>query len=89
MPEDFSLECPFWIDTDGYTDRDREMFVAGYEFSLIVRKLCEDDAPFTQPIHRENESRIRMACAKFERKCDIEACDDRDGTWSFLKVGPK
>ena len=32
---DYGLEMPFWIDTDAYTDRDREMFVAGVEFQPV------------------------------------------------------
>ena len=35
---EFSLEMPFFIDTDGYTDRDREMFVCGVEFYMWCRR---------------------------------------------------
>lgn len=94
MPEDYHdyhLMCPFWIDTDAYTDRDRLMFVAGYEFHLVLRHIRTDSGTLSTTIHRENESRIRMACGRFERVCKIDPCEpehDPDGTWSYLEIGP-
>lgn len=84
----YGLELSFHIDTDAYTDRDRAMFVAGYEFSTIVHRMREN-AGFCLTIHRENESRVRMAAAKLGRRVAIETCsDDSDpaGEWSFLEV---
>ena len=39
MSDEYSLLMPFWIDTDGYTDRDREMFVCGVEFQMVTELL--------------------------------------------------
>ncbi len=86
----YVLDIPFWIDTDGYSDRDRLMFVAGFEFAKIVRVL-EREEPYDGPIHRENESRIRLLCSKFGRTCQIEPHFGYRGceTWSQLVVGEK
>lgn len=72
---DYVMSCPFWIDTDSYTDRDRHMFVAGFEFATILRHIEEVDGPLETVIHRENESRVRMACGRFGRKCEIAQHD--------------
>ena len=83
--------CPFWIDTDAYTDRDRDMFVAGYEFAAVLRAIRETPGEYRTTIHRENESRVRMACARFGRRCEISPCEpehDPDGTWSYLAIAP-
>jgi hypothetical protein len=88
----YGLVCPFWIDTDAYSDRDRAMFVAGYEFALILRSLEEDDGYSARTIHRENESRVRMAAGRFGRRITVAACpagQDPSGTWSFLEIEPK
>jgi hypothetical protein len=87
-PGSYRMSMPFWIDTDAYSDRDREMFVAGVEFEMIYCQL-EAGGPFKRTIHRENESRTRMMCGRLGRRCSIEACpesDDPDGHWSFLSV---
>jgi hypothetical protein len=86
---EFSSYCPFWIDTDAYSDRDRAMFVAGYEFAIVLAHIERDADEFSTTIHRENESRIRMACGRFGRRCEIEQCSDEHdpaGTWSFLRI---
>lgn len=86
----FEPVMPFWIDTDAYSDRDRLMFVCGYEFAQTHARLnSEIGDEYHRPIHRENESRMRMMCAKLGRQCEIEpweSPDDPDGTWSFLTV---
>lgn len=87
----WSLVCPFWIDTDAYTRRDQEMFCAGYEFAGVIHHVRHDPAPLSTTIHRENESRVRMACGRFGRSCSIDAVPsdlDPDGTWSSLEIGP-
>jgi len=83
----FMLVCPFWIDTDAYTDRDRSMFVAGVEFQMFLGELQTGEA-FELPIHKENESRIRMACGRFGRRCSIEPYPEKGcpGAWSFAIV---
>lgn len=89
---EFGLVCPFWIDTDAYTDRDRQMFVCGYEFATIMHHARNSPEPFRSTIHRENESRLRMMCARFGWSCEIEACEaehDPDGTWSYFEMTPR
>lgn len=75
---------PFWIDTDGYTDRDRDMFVAGFEFQMVYR-LIQDGCYGSRPIHRENESRIRMMCGRMGIKCTITQIEGFD-EWSQLTI---
>ncbi len=84
--DEYSIVCPFWIDTDGYTDRDRLMFVCGVEFEMLCRLLSNWSG--SRPIHRENESRVRMLCGRLGIQCTIEPHQDYDGceTWSELKV---
>lgn len=60
---EYNLVLPFYIDTDGYTDRDREMFVCGFEFNSIYQSIQRKD-DWHQPIHTENASRVRMMCGK-------------------------
>jgi hypothetical protein len=84
--------CPFWIDTPAYTQRDQEMFVVGYEFCEVLAHIRHFPEACSKTIHRENESRIRMACGKFGRQCSIESCapeHDPDGTWSYLTIMEK
>ncbi len=86
---EFGPVIPFWIDTDAYTDRDRHMFVYGFEFSTITNHIRFNDDELSTTIHRENESRVRLACGRFGRQCTIEPCEakhDPDGTWSYLKI---
>jgi hypothetical protein len=88
---EFRLVLPFWIDTVAYNDRDRAMFTAGYEFCQVVDLLENTSGPMTvcRPIHKENESRIRMAAGKLGRRVTITPCEpehDPDGTWSYLEV---
>jgi hypothetical protein len=90
--EEYELVCPFWIDTDAYTDRDRLMFVAGVEFDGLLRHMRHDAGPLLTTIHRENESRTRLACAHLGRTCTIEQCEpehDPQGTWSYLTIAAR
>lgn len=79
---EFAPIMPFWVDTDGYTDRDREMFVCGVEFQTVYETI-KDKRDWCQCIHTENESRVRMMCAKLgvpvkmERHCD---------TWTHCEI---
>ncbi len=85
---EFSLIMPFWIDTDAYTARDRDMFVAGYEFCQLYEQMKSSEE-FSATIHRENESRVRMIAGKMQRKISIEPCSlehDPEGTWSYLTI---
>lgn len=89
--QSFALAQSFYIDTDAYTDRDREMFVAGYEFAQVWKALKHPNYAGTT-IHRENESRVRMAAGQLGREVMITPCEeehDPDGTWSYLEVKPQ
>lgn len=71
-----------WIDTDGYTDRDRKMFVCGVEFQTIYT-VISDKRDWCQCIHTENESRVRMLCAKLGLPVKMNrACD----TWTHCEI---
>lgn len=79
---DSSPIMPFWIDTDGYTDRDREMFVCGVEFQMVYETI-KGKRDWCQCIHTENESRVKLMCAKLrvpvimKRHCD---------TWTHCEI---
>lgn len=81
---EYGLEMPMWIDTEGYTDRDREMFVCGAEFHQVYQTLKQSPEGLRKPIHTENESRVRMMLAKLGRRYEIR----QTGTegWSDLLV---
>jgi len=89
---EWGLICPFWIDTEAYTSRDQLMFCAGCEFCDILNKIRFSMEEVNLTIHRENESRIRMACGKFGRNCETKPCEeefDPEGTWSYLLIKEK
>lgn len=87
---EWSCEMPFWIDTEAYSDRDRMMFVCGVEFEMIRNRIRNEERGVTIPIHRENESRIRMMCARLGVPCEISQHDVYEGceTWSDLSLWP-
>lgn len=80
--KEYEAIMPFWIDTDGYTDRDRKMFVCGVEFEMVYQCI-KNKHNWNQCIHTENESRVRMMCArmgvqvKMERHCE---------TWTYCEI---
>lgn len=65
-----------FIDTDGYSSRDRLMFNAGLEFcgivGLLEKESCLASEDFEMTIFRENESRTRMAAKRFGRHVAID-----------------
>lgn len=85
-PDEGDCEMPFWVDTDGYSDRDRLMFVCGVEFEMVYRAIkngwrgCRET-----PIQSENESRIRLMCGRLGLKCECLPCEGERG-YSHLKV---
>lgn len=83
----WGIVLPFWIDTDAYTDRDRLMFTCGVEYEMVA-KLLNDGWYGSRPIHRENESRIRMMAGKMGVRCEIRPHEGYDGceTWSDLII---
>jgi len=87
---EFEMVMPFWIDTDAYSQRDREMFTAGVEFEQVRQHFSNPSFTGTT-ILRENESRIRMMAGHLGRAVKISPCEpehDPDGTWSYLEVAP-
>lgn len=68
--DDVYLACPFWIDTDGYSSRDRDMFVAGFEYGLVYCNLVTRNA-CTLQIGMENFDRTRMLLSACKRKYRI------------------
>jgi hypothetical protein len=85
--EDWGLVMSFWIDTDGYNDRDRAMFVAGVEFQMVYA-LITNGWHGCRPIHQENSSRIRMMCGRLGVGCRIEPHTGYEGceTWADLHI---
>jgi len=80
----FSMDMPFYIDTDGYTDRDREMFVAGAEFMQQYTELRVLRGEHKATIMAENTSRVRLMCGRFGFECEI--ADTEYPEWKFLTV---
>lgn len=81
-------EFPFLIDGKGYTDRDREMFVAGWEFCQVHSLLhVRSEKAFPRPVHSENEFRLRNLVSKYCRTYTFTPVKD-DATWMMLEVGP-
>lgn len=81
----------FFIDTTGYTDRDRLMFMCGFELCLLGQEL-KAGGKVVRVIHRENTSRVRMALHKSGRVGTITLCDPEDDprqTWANLEVEPR
>ena len=81
--EDYSLIMSFWIDTDGYCQRDRQMFVAGVEFQMVFQAI-QNGTGWNQCIHAENSSRVRMMCAKL--KCPFSLGDVGMDEWVQLTI---
>lgn len=79
---EYGLVMPFYIDTDGYTDRDREMFVCGVEWQMVYEQMKAGE-PFTRTIHTENESRIRMMAGRMGYLVNITPTEYEG--WSFLE----
>lgn len=82
--DSFSLIQPFIIDGEGYTDRDREMFVAGYEFAEVMSAILRHRGEFAcWPVHVENEDRIRAACVRHRVPYELR---QENETWMTLEI---
>lgn len=81
----YGLVMPFWIDTEGYTDRDRNMFTCGVEFQMIYDAI-RSGRGWNQCIHNENTSRVRMMCGKLGVTYAMSQWDD---TWTNLSIKPR
>lgn len=89
---EWGLICPFWIDTEHYSDRDRLMFCAGYEFAEILQYLRQNPELSQFTILKENESRVKMAAGRFQRVVHIESFSidlDPQGIYSDLIIQAK
>ena len=73
----YQLAVPFFIDTDGYTDRDREMFCCGAEFRQFY-EASKTGERYEATISRENMTRFRLASAFLDRRCELTTPDDWD-----------
>ncbi len=81
-PVKYELEMPFWIDTEAYSDRDREMFICGVEFEMLRVECLNPHRTVLRTIHVENESRARMMACQLGRKAAVEP-SGVDG-WSYF-----
>lgn len=80
---EYGLVMPFWIDTEGYSDRDREMFVCGVEFQMVYDSVLSGKG-WNQAIHNENTSRIRMMLGNLGVPYTMKRWDDQ---WTELTIG--
>lgn len=82
----YEMLMPFWTDTDGYTDRDRQMFVCGVEFEMLRNELQVSER-VSRTIHTENASRARMMAHRIGRTCVIEPSEVEG--WLYFQSDPK
>ena len=68
---EYEILMPFWIDTEAYSDRDKEMFVCGVEFEMLRQELTKPKTVL-RTIHIENSSRARMMAHKLGRQAVVE-----------------
>lgn len=92
--EEYGLLVSFFIDTEGYSDRDRQMFVCGAEYAMIfsevvgLRYSAPPGTKIARLIHTENSSRLRMMCGRLGLRCQVvphsgyEGCEE----WADLNV---
>lgn len=79
---DWHTGMPFWIDTDSYSQVDRDMFVCGVEFQMVYQTILEK-RDWDQCIHAENESRVRMMRGKLGVPVQMKRHDD---TWTHCYI---
>ena len=79
----YEFQLPAYVDTDGYSDRDREMFICGMEYQSIVEQMVEDDDIFDVWVHAENLSRLRMSAVVLDRLVNLIRSE---GTWSLIRI---
>jgi hypothetical protein len=86
----YSLKYPCWVDTDGYTDRDRQMFICGIEYYMLALEL-EGPGEVKRYIHAENASRVRLLAGKIGRTpISIEPCNhDHFPGWWYVTAPAK
>ena len=80
---EYGMVMPFFIDTDGYTDRDREMFACGVEWQMVYKEM-KSSLPVHRTIHTENASRVRMMAGRLGRQVTIVPAGAEYPGWSYL-----
>lgn len=73
-----------YLDTPGYTPKQRFMFVCGYEFCKVGAMLRNDSGASSTIIHGENTSRVRMLAAANKRSIVLNRCGDDNEWWELL-----
>ena len=71
------------LNGEGYTIRDKKMFLAGVEYSTIQHYLEVDKQPVSRQIMNENVDRLMVLCNKLGRTLDIERIDE---DYSYLMI---
>ena len=84
---EYGMVQPFWIDTDAYTDRDRQMFVCGVEFEMVHQLLEAGVFDHQRKIPTENESRLRMLCGRYPIWASFMSSEVEG--WTYLQWVPK
>jgi hypothetical protein len=85
MSHEYECVLPFYIDTEGYSDRDRLMFVCGFEICQLVDQIKAGYRGARElPIHTENASRVRMMGKYLGVK--IETRDSGTEGWTWIEV---
>jgi hypothetical protein len=79
----YSLIHSFYTDADVYSDRDRSMFVAGFEAAGVAHAMRENPEPFAMTIHSENTSRLSMIGKELGRRCEVVPLAPEDGWWEI------
>ena len=88
---DYGMFRSFGIDHGELQDMSpQQCFVLGYELAQIDGLLKHSPTSFSQPVHADNQERIRSSLAGERRNFTlIYMADDKSGTWMWLHVGPK
>lgn len=71
------------LNGEAYTNRDKDMFLAGMEYSKIEHYLESDKDTLSMQIFNENVDRITVLCNKFQRKIELFKTDD---IYSYIQI---
>lgn len=79
---------PFLIDGPEYSDRDREMFVLGFEYAQVLRDIAaKPGGEVVRMVHAGNVGRIVAACESARVDCRF-ATTEEEGWWR-ISMGPR
>ncbi len=92
MDDDFSLEdqsirCPMWV--DNIPEKDRDTFLSGYEFCMVIKFLRTFDVEMNLVVHKQNVTMLKAALIRYRRIGTITPVNpnhDTEGKWVRLKV---